>query len=59
MMKQFIQRLAKFSAVGAIGIAVQVAVLWALTRIGIAYLLATAIAVEAAVLHLLEALLVE
>ena len=42
----------RFNAVGAIGIAVQIAVLALLrTSLGINYLLATAIAVEAAVLH--------
>jgi len=46
-----ITRLAKFSAVGAIGVTVQIAVLWALTRMGIPYLPATGAAVEAAVLH--------
>lgn len=46
-----ITRLLKFSAVGAIGIAVQLAVLWALTRSGVNYMIATAFAVEAAVLH--------
>jgi len=44
-------RLAKFSLVGTFGIAVQVTVLWLMTRIGIHYLLATALAVESAVLH--------
>lgn len=46
-----ILRLAKFSAVGAIGILVQIAVLAALVYSGVNYLLATALAVEAAVLH--------
>ncbi len=41
----------KFNLVGAIGIAVQLAVLWVLTAAGIQYMLATALAVEAAVLH--------
>ena len=41
----------RFSIVGAMGIFVQLAVLSALTRLGCNYLLATAIAVEAAVLH--------
>ncbi len=42
----------KFNAVGAIGIAVQLAVLTALTKwLHVEYLLATALAVEAAVLH--------
>jgi len=37
--------------VGAIGIAVQLAMLWVLTSLGLGYLLATGLAVEAAVLH--------
>ncbi len=41
----------RFSLVGAIGIAVQLAVLELLRRAGVQYLLATAIAVEAAILH--------
>lgn len=41
----------KFNFVGAIGIAVQLAALWLLTSVGLSYLLATAIAVETAVLH--------
>jgi len=41
----------KFSLVGAIGIGVQLAVLAILTRTGVHYLLATLLAVEAAVLH--------
>ena len=42
----------KFNAVGAMGIAVQLAVLMALkSGLGLHYLLATALAVEAAVLH--------
>lgn len=41
----------KFNLVGAIGIAVQLSALWLLTRAGVGYLLATALAVEAAVLH--------
>jgi len=42
----------KFNAVGAIGLAVQLGVLWLLERVaGVQYLLATVIAVEAAVLH--------
>lgn len=44
-------RFLKFNAVGMLGAAVQVAVLWALTRAGVHYLIATAIAVEIAVLH--------
>lgn len=41
----------KFNVVGGIGIGVQLAVLWLLTSAGLSYLLATALAVEAAVLH--------
>jgi len=42
----------KFNAVGVIGIAVQLAVLWVLTKVfGLGYLAATALAVEAAALH--------
>lgn len=44
-------RLAKFSLVGAAGIGVQLAALALLTRAGLPYLLATALAVESAVLH--------
>ena len=44
-------RVMKFSAVGAMGILVQVAVLAALTHVHLHYLLATVCAVEAAVLH--------
>lgn len=44
-------RLAKFSFVGALGIAVQLAALAALTAMKLHYLLATALAVECAVLH--------
>ncbi len=43
--------MAKFSLVGALGIVVQLAALWLLTRVGVSYLLATALAVESAVLH--------
>jgi dolichol-phosphate mannosyltransferase len=46
-----IQRPAKFALVGAIGIVVQLAVLEALTSLGLHYLWATGLAVEAAVLH--------
>jgi dolichol-phosphate mannosyltransferase len=46
-----IQRPAKFALVGAIGVAVQLAVLEALTALGLHYLWATGMAVEAAVLH--------
>ena len=41
----------KFNLVGALGIAVQLAALAALTAAGLGYLAATALAVEAAVLH--------
>jgi putative flippase GtrA len=41
----------KFNLVGAVGIAVQLAALWLLTSLGLNYILATAIAVETAVLH--------
>ncbi|MFZ0771872.1 MAG: GtrA family protein [Candidatus Sulfotelmatobacter sp.] len=44
-------RLLKFALVGGIGIGVQLAVLAALTEIKINYLLATALAVECAVIH--------
>jgi len=44
-------RLAKFSLVGEIGIGVQLAVLAVLTAMRMNYLLATALAVESAVLH--------
>ena len=44
-------RLAKFSLVGLIGIGVQLAVLAVLNAVGMKYLLATALAVESAVLH--------
>ena len=46
-----IQRPAKFALVGAIGVLIQLAVLEALTALGLHYLWATAFAVEAAVLH--------
>jgi putative flippase GtrA len=41
----------KFNAVGALGVAVQLGALALLTRLGFHYLLATAVAVEAALLH--------
>ncbi len=44
-------RMVKFSVVGAMGILVQLAMLAALTRLGVNYLLATVCGVEAAVLH--------
>ncbi len=46
-----IQRPAKFALVGALGIVVQLLTLEALTAIGLQYLWATGLAVEAAVLH--------
>ena len=46
-----ITRWLKFNLVGAVGIGVQLAALWTLTRLGMAYMPATALAVEAAVLH--------
>jgi putative flippase GtrA len=44
-------RFIRFNAVGVLGFALQLAVLWGLVRGGVHYLAATAIAVEAAVLH--------
>lgn len=41
----------KFNLVGAVGIAVQLTSLWMLTKMGVAYMPATALGVEAAVLH--------
>jgi putative flippase GtrA len=41
----------KFNLVGAVGIGVQLAALWSLTGFGLGYLFATALAVEAAVVH--------
>jgi putative flippase GtrA len=41
----------KFNLVGALGIGVQLATLWVLTASGVGYMLATALAVELAVLH--------
>lgn len=41
----------KFNFVGAIGVGVQLAALWILTSVGVGYFVATALAVEAAVLH--------
>lgn len=47
-----LRRWATFNAVGAMGVAVQLGVLAALVRwVGLGYLAATAIAVEAAILH--------
>ena len=45
------RRLVVFNVVGMIGFVVQLAVLAVLLRLGLHYLLATALAVEAAVLH--------
>jgi putative flippase GtrA len=44
-------RIAKFAFVGSIGIGVQLLVLTALNAAGVHYLIATTIAVEAAILH--------
>ena len=41
----------KFNLVGGVGIAVQLLMLWLLTLCGVGYMLATALAVESAVLH--------
>ncbi len=41
----------KFNAVGMIGAVLQLGILAALTRLGVQYLVATALAVECAVLH--------
>ena len=41
----------KFNAVGIAGAAIQVTLVWLLTRGGMHYLIATAIAVEVAILH--------
>ena len=46
-----LQRPAKFVLVGAVGVLVQLAVLQALTAIGVSYLWATGLAIEAAVLN--------
>ena len=46
-----VERFVRFNAVGLLGFVVQLAVLWGLTRGGMHYLAATAIAVEAAALH--------
>lgn len=48
---QGLVRWLKFNLVGAAGIAVQLIALWILTSVGAGYLLATALAVEVAVLH--------
>ena len=41
----------RFNAVGIAGAVVQLAILWLLTRAGVHYLVATALAVEVALLH--------
>ena len=41
----------KFNLVGGVGITVQLLMLWLLTTCGLGYMLATALAVESAVLH--------
>ena len=41
----------KFNAVGMLGVGVQLAMLTLLTKVGVYYLIATTLAVEAAVLH--------
>jgi len=45
------RRLTRFSIVGAIGIAVQLGAIFLLRRAGLGYLVATVLAVEAAILH--------
>ncbi len=51
-MKVLALRWLKFNAVGALGIGIQLGCLWALVGgLGVNYLVATALAVEAAVLH--------
>jgi putative flippase GtrA len=45
------RRWLKFNAVGIAGAALQLTLVWLLTRAGLHYLLATALAVEAALLH--------
>ncbi len=46
-----VERFIRFNAVGLLGFVVQLTVLWVLIRSGMNYLAATALAVEAAVLH--------
>ena len=48
---QCVARWMKFNLVGGVGIAVQLLMLWLLTACGVGYMLATALAVESAVLH--------
>lgn len=50
-MPPLIRRWLKFSAVGGAGFAIQLAALWALARAGLPVAIATALAVETAVLH--------
>ena len=50
-MSRSIARWMKFNLVGGVGIAVQLLMVWLLTTCGVGYLLATALAVESAVLH--------
>ncbi len=50
-MWQSVSRWMKFNLVGAVGIAVQLLMLGLLTACGVGYMLATALAVETAVLH--------
>ena len=50
-MGRSVARWMKFNLVGGIGIAVQLLMLWLLTACGLGYMLATALAVESAVLH--------
>ena len=49
--KTLLRRWLKFNFVGALGVAVQLAALAALTAAGLGYLAATALAVETAVVH--------
>jgi len=49
--RQALVRWARFNAVGIMGAALQVAALSLLVTLGMHYLVATALAVEAAVLH--------
>ena len=50
-MQQSVTRWIKFNLVGGVGIGVQLTALWLLTAAGVGYIFATALAVEAAVLH--------
>jgi len=50
--RSIVERGVAFYAVGALGLGVQLAALWLLTaRVGVPYLLATAVAVEVTILH--------